>query len=157
LKPLADKHRVVIATHIEPVPNVFGNATAVEQAIYNVVKNSITYSKQGGGMVTIFLSHENGQRAVIKVTDNGEGIQKEKLQHIFEPFYRASDDEHAHKGSGLGLALVFEIMKLHNGSIEVQSKKEEGTKMVLAFPLWSERDSSARDEKNNTVVFNFQS
>jgi signal transduction histidine kinase len=117
LEGLAHKRRVVLRTDLAPIPNVYANQSAIEQAIYNLTKNAILYSDSTGGTVTVSVTHDNGSCAILRVTDTGVGIPQDKLPHIFEPFYRVSEDDRGTKGTGLGLALVFEIVKLHNGMI----------------------------------------
>lgn len=156
LEHLAAKHRVVLRTDIKPIPNIYANQSAIEQAIYNLAKNAILYSDKSGGTVTVSVSHDNGDCAVLQVVDTGVGIPQQKLPYIFEPFYRVSEDDRSAKGTGLGLALVFEIVKLHNGTISVSSQKGKGTRFTVSLPLWSERKPLSLPSRDREVRFDFQ-
>lgn len=157
LQKLAKRKRVVIDVRIETIPNVYGNETALEQAIYNVVKNAVVYSKREGGVVTITLSHHNGTHAVVCVEDRGFGISKEYLPHIFEPFYRAKNNGDDQSGTGLGLAIVFEIVKLHNGTVRVNSREDVGTTIELEFLLWDDVSRIVSDAPEHKISFDFSS
>jgi signal transduction histidine kinase len=72
----------------------------------------------------------NTQYFLIKISDNGEGISAEKISHIFEPFFTNKD-----KGTGLGLAMVYRIIKDHEGGIYIESKEAAGTDFYISLPL----------------------
>ncbi len=156
LEKLADKRRVIVELEAGSIPNIYGNETAVEQAIYNTVRNAILYAKPTGGNVAVTISHEHGDKGVVVVKDNGVGIPHDQLKHVFEPFYRVDDQQSEQVGSGLGLALVFEIMKLHRGAIGIESREGRGTTLTLKFPLWNKAETTeptATDDE--AVVFEF--
>lgn len=75
-----------------------------------------------------------GTSVKITVSDTGPGIGQERLPHIFDRFYHSLDDTYIQEGSGIGLALVKELVELHHGKIEVESKVGTGTKFMLYFP-----------------------
>src|SRR5205814_5184476 len=89
-----------------------------------------------GGRVVLRLACGDGQ-AIISVRDEGEGIAPEFLPHVFEPFRQAdSTDTRAHGGLGLGLAIVHDVVELHRGTIEVESKgKGQGATFTVKLPL----------------------
>ncbi|MDR4509991.1 MAG: ATP-binding protein [Candidatus Brocadiaceae bacterium] len=76
------------------------------------------------------LHDENKQFFVMKVSDNGKGISAEKMQYIFEPFFTDKN-----KGTGLGLAVVYRIVKDHEGCIYVESQEDKGTDFYICFPI----------------------
>jgi signal transduction histidine kinase len=135
LLAFAQKNKVEITYSLAELPFIYANETALEQVFYNIIKNAINYSKKGGGEVKV-EAYANASYAVVTVTDNGIGISQANLPHIFEPFFRINpDDSQFAGGTGLGLSLVFEILKLHRGIITVESTLGEGTKFTLQFPL----------------------
>ena len=72
---------------------------------------------------------------MIEIKDFGIGIRKEEINKVFERFYRGGDElTRTIKGSGLGLTLVKQIVEVHNGTIDVESKLNEGTVFTLSFP-----------------------
>jgi two-component system phosphate regulon sensor histidine kinase PhoR len=103
-------------------------------AVMNIVSNAIKYTPEGG-QVTISTSTENGF-VNLTVRDSGIGISESDLPHIFDRFFRVKGKATRHiTGSGLGLALVKEVVEAHQGYIEVSSELEKGTTFSLSFPL----------------------
>ena len=103
-------------------------------AIMNIVSNSVKYTPDGGS-VTLTTSLSGGF-VNFSVKDSGIGIGKEDLPNIFDRFYRVKGKATRHiTGSGLGLALVKEVVEAHQGYIDVESTPEVGTTFVLSFPL----------------------
>ncbi len=135
LEAFAHTRNVKVHYVSSELPSILANATALEQIFYNLIKNAIIYSKKDGGLVTITSSVNPGY-AVVTIADTGIGISQKNLRHIFEPFFRINrDDAQSQSGTGLGLSLVFEIMKLHKGIMTVESKEAIGTTFTLQFPL----------------------
>ncbi|GFR36210.1 sensor histidine kinase [Thermobrachium celere] len=103
-----------------------GDIDYLEMAILNIISNSIKHTKDDG-IIEIYISNEGKPK--IEIKDNGEGIEEKHLPFIFERFYRVKE-----KGvGGLGLSIAKEIIKLHNGTIEVESKVGEGTTFIIQF------------------------
>ena len=109
------------------------------QIISNLVSNAIKYNLRGGKVeVTSFLKNDRGQRFIISVKDYGIGIDKKYLPHIFDRFYRIeSDNNHTEgtSGTGLGLALTLELVKLMKGTIKVESTPGKGTEFEVSLPV----------------------
>lgn len=114
---------------------VWGNAAALEQIVMNVVKNAINYTPRGGH-VSVLVEQIGASRVEITVQDSGEGISRQDLFHIFEPFYRADASRNRARGagSGLGLTIVAELVKLHRGKITVRSALGRGTTVLISIP-----------------------
>jgi len=134
---LADERSIKVQVTKGLYTRVWGNATALEQVIANLVKNAISYTPRGSdGQVSIEVRPEGGMM-LLSVTDNGIGITQEDLFHIFEPFYRA-DMSRVRKikksGSGLGLTIVNEIVRVHHGKIQIQSALRRGTSVHVYLP-----------------------
>jgi len=111
----------------EPSTRVYADIAKIERVIQNLVENAIRYSKEGQN---VFLSTEkvNAKTQLIKIIDTGEGIADHHLPHIFEPYYRASDEYKVkHKGAGLGLAISQRLLLLNNSKLKVESKLGQGT------------------------------
>lgn len=101
----------------------------LEEALINIFNNSIE-AMEHGGKLRIGLC-KNKKRMALYVSDNGTGISKENLQHVFEPFF--STRKHG-MNFGLGLSYCYNVMERHGGSLEVYSKENSGTTLVLNFP-----------------------
>ncbi|MGZ3727516.1 MAG: ATP-binding protein, partial [Pseudobdellovibrio sp.] len=103
-----------------------------EKILLNLLSNAFKFTYSGG--ITVRLSSKNAQIKV-EVEDTGTGISQENLPHIFERFYRVEGARgRTHEGTGIGLALVQELVKLHGGTITVESKIGQGTKFTIFIP-----------------------
>ena len=99
----------------------------------NILSNSIKYTKNGGN-ISVYVGVIN-ESAYIKVVDNGMGIPEKDLNRIFERFYRV-DKTRSRKmgGTGLGLSIVKEIIEGMDGTIDIKSKVDKGTEVVVTLP-----------------------
>lgn len=134
---LARERNIKLIVKKDPYTTVWGNATALEQVITNLIKNAVSYTPKGnGGAVTITLRHQDDMMLLI-IADTGIGISQEDLFHIFEPFYRADTSRVRRirkSGSGLGLTIVNEIVRVHHGKIHIQSARKKGTVVSVFLP-----------------------
>ena len=107
-------------------------------AINNLLTNAVKYNRPGG---TVTLSAEETDQTIwISVSDTGIGIAPEERDRIFEKFYRSESGEVRERtGHGLGLSLANDIVKLHNGSLSVESKLDAGSEFVIG--LWKESNA----------------
>ena len=104
----------------------------VQKITNNLVHNAIKFTPSGGHINII--TRCDGQQFVFQIADDGIGISREHLQHIFEPFYQA-DNEKATIGTGVGLALTRQLINAVDGTIKVVSSKERGTVFTITMPL----------------------
>ncbi len=118
---------------VEPSGPAFVRADAdrLHQAIGNLLANAARYCRPGDG-VTLTVSVEHGH-AVLRVVDTGPGIPPDELPHIFDRLWRGRAAEQV-SGSGIGLALVREIVSSHGGTIEATSAPGEGTTITIRLP-----------------------
>lgn len=103
---------------------------AFTKVISNLLSNAFKYTKDRVE-VSCRVQIEKGQ-FVIRVTDNGEGIEKEVQEHIFKPFYQKNDSK---AGTGIGLSIVKDIVKAHNGFVEIDSRIGEYTSLIVYLPI----------------------
>jgi PAS domain S-box-containing protein len=114
----------------EDLPPVLGDETQISQVLVNIIVNSF-HAMPNGGLCQITAAHRetDGKPWVeITVKDNGVGITKEQISHLFEPFYTTKSH-----GTGLGLAIAYRIMQDHGGTIQVSSVPGSGTTVVTQF------------------------
>lgn len=114
-----------------PVAPVAGDRDLLMLALRNLIDNALKYSSADDRVEV--RATDDGQWATVEVADTGVGIPSEQLPRIFEELYRA-DNAQGVPGSGLGLALVWRILKLHDGRIDVRSREGQGTVMRVRLP-----------------------
>lgn len=132
LEPLAQEKGIKL---IEKCDNVLlmGSDILIYRLVYNLVENAIKYNFSGG-TVTVTATQQNSQLH-LTVEDTGNGIPEELKERIFEPFFRLDKSRSRELGGvGLGLALVREIVRVHNGSILVKNNANSGTTFEVIFP-----------------------
>ncbi|WP_093523781.1 ATP-binding protein [Stigmatella erecta] len=116
-----------------------------EKVVLNLLSNAVKYTYEGE--IRLGLSWQE-RHAVLTVRDTGVGIPEEELPRVFERFYRVRVTQgRSHEGTGIGLALVQELVKLHGGSISVESKLGEGTVFTLRLPRGSDHLPPERIER----------
>ncbi len=149
LKGLAEKKNITVKIKKTPPDTVWGNKTALDQIVVNLFKNSINYTPKNGFIdITIEPDYRGG--ISLRIQDNGVGIAKEDLKHIFEPFFRAEKSRHRGLGSsGLGLTIVSELIKLHSGRIVVQSEPNRGTLVNVMLPYYDSKQLEKEIEKED--------
>ena len=109
------------------------------EALLNLAINAVQAIPEPPGTVFIGAEKDAKQKnVIITVADTGTGIEKENLPKVFDPFYTTKD---AGNGTGLGLAVVYGIIKKQKGSIRVESKKGEGSQFIITLPLYLEENS----------------
>ena len=132
LEPLAQEKGINL---IEKCDNVLlmGSDILIYRLVYNLVENAIKYNFSDG-TVTVTATQQNSQLH-LTVEDTGNGIPEELKERIFEPFFRLDKSRSRELGGvGLGLALVREIVRVHNGSILVKNNANSGTTFEVIFP-----------------------
>jgi hypothetical protein len=136
VRPVADAKAIELVVDIaRPAPTVLGAADRLQQIVWNLVMNAVKFTPRGG-RVEARLQRE-GSDAEIVVADSGEGIEPELLPHVFDRFRQGdSSSTRAHRGLGLGLALVRHLVELHGGRVSAQSPgKGQGATFTVRLPL----------------------
>jgi two-component system phosphate regulon sensor histidine kinase PhoR len=106
---------------------------AIYEAVVNLIDNAVKYSNEEKSIT--LRSTQTDDQAIIEIKDRGIGISKDKLDQIFDKFFRVSDrDIYQAQGAGLGLTIVRHIIDAHHGRVEVQSELNKGTNFKLIFP-----------------------
>ena len=114
----------------EFVPPVQGDKNRIRQVFINVIDNALKYTPESG-VIGIEVKSDDDNIQII-ISDNGCGIPAEHLPKVRDKFYKANQTQ---RGSGIGLAVVDEIMNLHNGSLDIESTENVGTTVILTFPI----------------------
>lgn len=131
LDPLAQEKNIKLTGKCKNITMV-GSDILIYRLVYNLVENAIKYNHPGG-QVTVRASRKE-KRVCLSVADTGNGIPEELRERVFEPFFRVDKSRsRALGGVGLGLALVHEIVRVHDGSITVRSNPSGGTVFEVMF------------------------
>lgn len=121
----------------------WGDHALMQQCLMNLIFNAME-SMPGGGAITIQGKMEKTPDKIrLSITDTGQGIAQEDLTRIFEPFYST---KHAGKGVGLGLSMVYGIIREHNGTIEVDSHPGRGTTFTMTLPTSSAKPTISQED-----------
>ncbi|XID91332.1 ATP-binding protein [Paenibacillaceae bacterium WGS1546] len=127
MSPLAAMHGTVLAFDCEDGLCFAGNSSKLKQALINMIKNSIE-ATGNNGMIEVTGAAE-GEEIVIRIRDNGEGMDEEQLAKLGVPFFSTKA-----KGTGLGLMVTYRIVEVMKGTIEFRSVKSGGTEAIVRFP-----------------------
>ena len=128
----------VVRTYADDLPLAFGDGPKLQQVLMNLILNARDAMPHGGRLVISTESDEDS--AVVEVRDTGLGIAPEHLAKIYDPFFTTKQ---IGKGTGLGLAVSYGIVRDHGGHIDVESKLGEGTRFQITLPLAATRQMFA--------------
>lgn len=139
LKPMSDAKKIRMECALaEGLPEIEVDSDRISQVFYNIIVNAIRYSPERGIVkVTTALTSEEGKKYLkISFTDGGLGIPPEDLPYIFEHFYRGDKSrDRKSGGSGIGLAIVKQLVEIHGGQVMVTSKLGAGTTFTVLLPV----------------------
>jgi CheY-like chemotaxis protein/two-component sensor histidine kinase len=157
LKPEATAKQLHLSVSTdENVPDILdGDATRLTQILINLIGNALKFTAAGNILVHITNEGQHGDiiNTGITVTDTGIGIEKDKLQRIFERFQQAEDAvTRKYGGTGLGLSIVKDLVLLQNGTVDVESEPGKGTSFRIMIPY---RISSGKLNNTSAVINDF--
>ena len=132
LAPLAEKNNITLEREGDGV--MTGSDTLIYRLLFNLTENAIKYNRPGGS-VRLSVTPEP-EKLLIRVSDTGPGIPEHFQRSVFQPFFRVDKSRsREYGGVGLGLSLVWEIVKLHGGTVCVENSSEAGTTVAVSLPL----------------------
>ncbi len=121
--------RVEMAAHL---PKILANDAALREAFTDILFNAVE-AMPGGGTVT-FRGRPDGANVVLEIADTGAGMTEKVRRHCFEPFFSTKGKG----GTGMGLAMVYGVIRRHGGAIRVESAPDKGTKFIIRLPKYDE-------------------
>lgn len=137
---------VKIYNYIERGKLIVADEDRLRQILYNIIENAVKYTKQGQVEISCY---EEQEYLTIEVRDTGRGIAPEHLESIFEPFRQLED---ASKGTGLGLNVTKELVKLHGGEVTVHSVVDQGTTFCVKLPVEPIKKDLQQKQQQNKIV-----
>ncbi len=139
------KNRISVIRSFEEIPRIPCYSNQLTQTFMNIITNASEAIKDKG-TITIQTTREKDS-ILIRISDNGVGIEEENLAKIFNPGFTTKG---VGVGTGLGLSISYRIIKAHKGAIEVRSKVGKGTDFILTLPInMQEKNQPANDHDNN--------
>lgn len=126
-----DKKGIQLVTQLAPIPPIYLDVERFDKVLYNLLSNAMKFTNVGG-QITVIIQ-KAGNHCLLQIQDTGIGIRADQIPHLFERFRQAEGSvNRSYEGTGLGLALVRELMELHGGQISVESVYGEGS----TFSVW---------------------
>ncbi len=119
----------------EKLPLVFADIGLVERVFQNLLDNALKFTPEGG-QITLSLN-ANEDNVEVSIRDSGPGIPEDQQAYVFDRYYQNVEGPQKKKGAGLGLAIVKKILELHDSSISIKSKLQEGTAFIFQLPVYS--------------------
>ena len=142
LQPLADLRGISLSLSVADGCTVMTVEDDLYQIVFNLVENAIKYNHDNGS-VKIDLQR-SGDDVMLTVADTGVGISEDAMQHIFERFYRVDKARsRAAGGAGLGLSIVYDMVKRNYGTVSVKAGSDGGTVFSVLFPLFPIEEDDA--------------
>ncbi len=139
ISPQSKSKQIEIIKKFDPRMSLISiDPEKMKQVILNLLSNAIEFTPKGGSIeivTTEIQEKENPQKIYIEIKDNGLGIPQSIIHKIFDPYFTTKHKSSLHNGTGLGLFIAYQNMLDHQGTIEVESKVNEGTKFILSLPV----------------------
>lgn len=114
---------------------VYGDQVQFSQVFYNLVLNSMQAIDKANGNISVTIASDRKTKITINFCDNGPGIPPENYRKVFEPFFSTKDPTSGNGGEGLGLFIVWNILKMFNGTIHIDKHAKSGAKFVIKLPM----------------------
>ncbi len=137
LRALAEQRGVELSGNMGGGCLVLANPDEIHQVVFNLAENAVKYNHPGGKVQVLLFRREDTVQ--LMVDDTGEGVPPEKLEHIFDRFYRVDESRTEEQGgSGLGLSIVLDAVRKHGGSVSASNRPGGGMRFHVTFPALRE-------------------
>jgi len=155
LEPLIAKKNMKFSIICQP-ESMMGwiDTDKLDKIIYNLLSNAAKYAKENGEVAIKVITNKTYDHITIEVSDTGDGIPPEIMKKLFKRFNDGEYRQHHTIGTGLGLSLTRDLVYLHNGTIECQSKLGEGTTFTITLPIYKEAFLPDQIDEQHKIDFN---
>ncbi len=136
--PSEKDNRFEILGEKEPL-HVMGDEGLLKRAFSNLLINAVVHNPAGTSIVVRIKSNSYAE---VQITDNGKGMDEQSVSHLFDRYYRGTSTDTPTGGTGLGMAIVKQIVTVHQGTVDVKSKLGQGTSIIVRLPHWQNSEIS---------------
>ncbi|BDD09462.1 hybrid sensor histidine kinase/response regulator [Fulvitalea axinellae] len=130
--PILKEKNITLTVPPQDITEGYLDVRKIEKVIFNILSNAFKFTPENGE-IQINLDIKNG-KAIIKISDTGSGIPEQEKTRIFERFYKSANPQN-HLGSGIGLSLAKEYLKLHKGEITIEDNSPQGSVFIIEIPI----------------------
>ncbi len=149
IEPLMDSKQVDLTVRCKPESMIgWIDTDKIDKIIFNLLSNSAKFAGKGSRVILDATTNRRYDHAIIRISDNGPGIPKDRLRRIFSRFYEDSYKRNLSFGSGLGLSITYDLVRIHKGTISCQSIEGQGTTFIIDIPI--NKESFSEDQINET-------
>ena len=152
IEPLMAKHGLDFTINCQP-KSMMGwiDTDKLDKIIYNLLSNAGKYTPDNGKVHLSVHTNKRFDKIIIKVSDNGIGIPKEKQSHLFQRFYDGEYRQMQTLGTGLGLSLTRDLVYLHGGEISCESEEGKGTTFTVVLPISKDSFNASQIDEHNVI------
>ena len=152
IEPLMAKHGLDFTISCQP-KSMMGwiDTDKLDKIIYNLLSNAGKYTPDNGKVHLSVHTNKRFDKIIIKVSDNGIGIPKEKQSHLFQRFYDGEYRQMQTLGTGLGLSLTRDLVYLHGGEISCESEEGKGTTFTVVLPISKDSFNASQIDEHNVI------
>lgn len=149
IRPMATRQGITLEVHVPKSPYLtWFDTDKLDKVLYNLLSNAIKYNKKNGS-ITVSLSADK-ENAILQISDTGIGMNNEKLKNLYTRFFDGDYRKQNMPGTGIGLSLTHDLIKLHHGSIDCKSTEGEGTTFTITLPT-RKKDYTAEEIDNDHI------
>ena len=134
-RPLIKRNKIHFSVLCPDSITGYFDTDKLDKIIYNLLSNAAKYNHEEGYIQITLSLADNPDFVLLKIKDNGKGMTKEQQKDLFKRFYEGDYRKFNTIGTGIGLSLTKDLVTLHNGSIDVESKEGEGTEFIVKLPI----------------------
>ena len=147
-RPYCDRKNIHLFSDFNECPEIYLDLEKFDKVLYNLLSNAMKFTPSNG-IITVHISaSQDGKQCILSVHDTGIGIREDQIPFLFDRFRQAEGSvNRSYEGSGLGLALVKELVNLHGGNISVTSDYGHGTNFIISIPTG--KDHLPNDQVTN--------
>lgn len=148
IRPMAENKGLTLSVKApDSEAMVWFDADKLDKILYNLLSNAIKYNKEKGN-VSVELTIDKGI-ATISIADNGIGMSKEKMKKLYTRFFDGDYRKQKQPGTGIGLALTHDLVKLHHGNIQCESTEGQGTTFTISIPIKKSAFADSERDRSN--------